>query len=132
MGEMIPDDAIVVRGGRNRPEDIERALGTHPCGISGVSVQCAVGISIELLAAALPHGHVGITTVQCFAGYTTLDLREEEQPTTTRERHPWVLAFAVAAAIVACGNPAAPTEQVGVVFSPAKAVAFEGESGRRM
>jgi DNA-directed RNA polymerase subunit beta len=40
--------------------------------------------------------HVGITTVQCFAGYTTLDLREEEQPTTTRERHPWVLAFAVA------------------------------------
>jgi DNA-directed RNA polymerase subunit beta len=40
--------------------------------------------------------HVGITQVQCFAGYTTLDLREEEQPTTTRERHPWVLAFAVA------------------------------------
>ncbi len=40
--------------------------------------------------------HVGITTVLCFAGYTTLDLREEEQPTTTRERHPWVLAFAVA------------------------------------
>ncbi|MGQ0704067.1 MAG: DNA-directed RNA polymerase subunit beta [Gemmatimonadales bacterium] len=40
--------------------------------------------------------HVGITTVQCFAGYTTLDLREEEQPTTTRERHTWVLAFAVA------------------------------------
>jgi DNA-directed RNA polymerase subunit beta len=40
--------------------------------------------------------HVGITHVQCFAGYTTLDLREEEQPTTTRERHPWVLAFAVA------------------------------------
>src|SRR3972149_2955428 len=31
--------------------------------------------------------HVGITSVQCFAGYTALDLREEEQPTTTRERH---------------------------------------------
>jgi len=40
--------------------------------------------------------HVGVSTVQCFAGYTTLDLREEEQPTTTRDRHTWVLAFAVA------------------------------------
>ena len=40
--------------------------------------------------------HVGVTTVPCFAGYTTLDLREDEQPTTTRERHTWVLAFAVA------------------------------------
>ncbi|MGH7560553.1 MAG: DNA-directed RNA polymerase subunit beta [Gemmatimonadales bacterium] len=40
--------------------------------------------------------HVGVKQVQVFAGYTTLDLREEEQPTTTRERHTWVLAFAVA------------------------------------
>jgi DNA-directed RNA polymerase subunit beta len=40
--------------------------------------------------------HVGVKSVQCFAGYTTLDLREDEQPTTTRDRHAWVLAFAVA------------------------------------
>ena len=40
--------------------------------------------------------HVGVKTVQCFAGYTTLDLREDEQPTTTRDRHTWILAFAVA------------------------------------
>jgi DNA-directed RNA polymerase subunit beta len=40
--------------------------------------------------------HVGVKTVQAFAGYTTLDLREDEQPTTTRDRHAWVLAFAVA------------------------------------
>src|ERR1041385_8246343 len=40
--------------------------------------------------------HVGVKSVQCFAGYTPLDLREDEQPTTTRDRHAWVLAFAVA------------------------------------
>jgi DNA-directed RNA polymerase subunit beta len=40
--------------------------------------------------------HLGVKTVQAFAGYTTLDLREDEQPTTTRDRHTWVLAFAVA------------------------------------
>ena len=40
--------------------------------------------------------HVGVKAVQCFAGYTTLDLREDEQPTTTRDRHAWVPAFSVA------------------------------------
>src|ERR1051325_283194 len=40
--------------------------------------------------------HVGVKAVQCFAGYTTLDLREDEQPTTTRYRHAWVPAFSVA------------------------------------
>ena len=40
--------------------------------------------------------HVGVKTVQVFAGYTTLDLREDEQPTTTRDRHPHLLAFDVA------------------------------------
>ena len=40
-----------------------------------------------------------------------------------------LLAFVVAAAGAGCGNPVAPSEPVGVVFSPAKAVAFEGESG---
>src|ERR671936_1895829 len=37
--------------------------------------------------------HKGVKTVQVFAGYTTLDVREEEQPTTTRDRSNHVLAF---------------------------------------
>ncbi|MDX2060958.1 MAG: DNA-directed RNA polymerase subunit beta, partial [Gemmatimonadales bacterium] len=40
--------------------------------------------------------HVGVKEVQIFAGYTALDLREDEQPTTTRDRSPHVLAFDVA------------------------------------
>src|SRR5438309_1345525 len=39
----------------------------------------------------------GITRVKVFAGYTTLDLRDEAQPTSTRERQgTYVLAFDVA------------------------------------
>jgi hypothetical protein len=63
MGEPIPDAAFVVRGGRNQPEDIERAMGTHPCGVSGISVECAAGIPIDHLAASLPHKQIGVTTV---------------------------------------------------------------------
>ncbi|BAZ15738.1 hypothetical protein NIES4071_76100 [Calothrix sp. NIES-4071] len=37
----IPDEALVVRGGRNRPEDIERGIGTHPSGVTGISVESA-------------------------------------------------------------------------------------------
>lgn len=59
----IPDDALVVRGGRNRPEDIRRSTGTHPSGVTGVSVECAVGLTVAELAAAIPHGQVGVTTV---------------------------------------------------------------------
>ena len=40
--------------------------------------------------------HVGVKKVPIFAGYTTLDLREDEQPTTTRDREHHVLAFDVA------------------------------------
>jgi DNA-directed RNA polymerase subunit beta len=40
--------------------------------------------------------HKGVKTVKVFAGYTTIDVREEEQPTTTRDRHNHVLAFDVA------------------------------------
>jgi hypothetical protein len=53
--ESIPDEAIVVRGGRNRPEDIQRG--------TGISVECGVGLPVEELAATIPHGQVGITTV---------------------------------------------------------------------
>src|ERR671939_402684 len=40
--------------------------------------------------------HVGVKSVPVFAGYTAIDVREEEQPTTTRDRHNHVLAFAAA------------------------------------
>jgi hypothetical protein len=60
---LIPDDALVVRGGKNRPEDLRRGTGTHPCGVSGVSVESATGATAEELASAIPHGQVGITSV---------------------------------------------------------------------
>lgn len=60
----ISDEAIVVRGGRNRPEDIQRGTGTHPSGITGISVECGVGLSVAELAATIPHGQIGVTTVR--------------------------------------------------------------------
>lgn len=60
--EKIPDDAHVVRGGLNRPEDIQRGTATHPVGVTGVSVESADGLTIEELAAAVPHGRIGVTT----------------------------------------------------------------------
>ena len=52
-----------VRGGRNEPEDIKRGTATHPSGVTGVSVQCAPGLSAAELAAGLPHREIGVTTV---------------------------------------------------------------------
>jgi DNA-directed RNA polymerase subunit beta len=40
--------------------------------------------------------HKGVKSVTVFAGYSTLDVREEEQPTSTRDRQNHVLAFDVA------------------------------------
>src|SRR5687767_1760816 len=59
----IPDSAIVVRGGQNRPEDILRGTGTHPSGVSGISVECADAITIADLSALIPHRQIGQTTV---------------------------------------------------------------------
>jgi hypothetical protein len=61
--EKIPKVALVVRGGRNAREDIQRATGTHPSGITGISVECAAGLSVAELAVAIPHRQVGVTTV---------------------------------------------------------------------
>jgi hypothetical protein len=61
--EVVPDEALVVRGGKNRPEDILRGTGLHPSGVVGISVECAIGISVEELAAGIPHRQIGITTV---------------------------------------------------------------------
>ena len=51
-----------MRGGRNLPADIVRGTGTHPSGVTGVSVECAAGVSVAALAAAIPHGQIGVTT----------------------------------------------------------------------
>lgn len=63
MADPIADDAMLVRGGRNRPLDMERGTGTHPSGVTGVSVECASGLSVKNLAASIPHGQIGVTTV---------------------------------------------------------------------
>lgn len=59
----LPDEALVVRGGRNTPEQIEAGIGQHPSGVVGVSVESAPGLTVAELAANLPHGRVGVTTV---------------------------------------------------------------------
>jgi hypothetical protein len=59
----IPDEALVVRGGRNQPADLRRGTGIHPSGVTGVSVEAALELTVEELAAAVPHGQVGVTTV---------------------------------------------------------------------
>lgn len=63
MMEQIPDDALVVRGGRNRPNDVERGMGTHPSGVTGVSVECAAGLSVQELAVNIPNGQIGVSNV---------------------------------------------------------------------
>jgi hypothetical protein len=42
---------------------LERGTGTHPAGVTGVSVECGVGLSVADLAAVIPHSRVGVTTV---------------------------------------------------------------------
>ena len=59
----IPDNALVIRGGKNQASDIQRGTGTHPAGITGVSVECADGVPITELAKTIPHGQIGKTTV---------------------------------------------------------------------
>jgi hypothetical protein len=61
--DRIPDEALVVRGGKNRSEDILRGIGTHPSGLTGISVESGVELSVEELALMIPHGQVGVTTV---------------------------------------------------------------------
>lgn len=59
----LPDDAFVVRGGLNRPEQIDEKLDRHPSGVVGVSAESAAGLTVAELAVNLPHGRVGVTTV---------------------------------------------------------------------
>jgi hypothetical protein len=62
MAERIPDEAAVIRDGRNLPADLRRGITTHPSGVTGASVECAEGMSVEELAVVIPHGQIGVTT----------------------------------------------------------------------
>jgi hypothetical protein len=63
VAQEIPDEATVVRGGRNLPDDLRRGISVHPSGVTGASVEFAEGKSVEELASALPHSQIGVTTV---------------------------------------------------------------------
>ncbi len=76
VGSMLAADVA-------NPEDPEG----EPLGLTGEE------LTAERLA---DMRHVGVNTVRVFAGYTTIDLRDEEQPVSTRDRSNHVLAFAAA------------------------------------
>jgi hypothetical protein len=70
----LPDEALVIRGGRNLPDSFARGSGvTVDAGgrIQGVSVNCAAGLSVQELTApdprsgypGIPHNQIGVTTV---------------------------------------------------------------------
>lgn len=64
LGEIIPDNAIVVRGGMNTPESLAKiSTETHPSGVVGVSTHTGEA-PVEHLAEGLPNGKVGVTTVR--------------------------------------------------------------------
>ena len=58
----LPDEANVVRGGLNTPESITKGTGTHPEGVTGISVECGT-CSVKELSESLPHNQIGVTTV---------------------------------------------------------------------
>lgn len=60
--EQLPDNATVVRGGTNTPELITKGTGTHPSGVTGISVECGT-CSVKTLSKDLPNGQIGVTTV---------------------------------------------------------------------
>lgn len=59
----LPDDAIVVRGGRNSPSDIARSVYSPKEGVAGIAVLCSPDHSFEELCSRIPHKVVRCTTV---------------------------------------------------------------------
>ena len=63
----LPDDALVVRGGANGPDNFIEGIGvlTDAAGLlSEVSVQCAPGKTVWELSRPLLNGKTGVTTLQ--------------------------------------------------------------------
>jgi hypothetical protein len=70
----LPDDAFVVRGGQNLPENFAQGSGVAVDSggkLQGVSVNAAAGLSVKELTGpdaqtgypGIPHNRVGVTTV---------------------------------------------------------------------
>lgn len=71
---VLPDDALVVRGGQNLPENFAQGSGVTVGSdgkVQGVSVNCGPGLSVRELTApnpqtgypGIPNRQVGVTTV---------------------------------------------------------------------
>ncbi len=66
VGGALPNEAPVVRGGKNLPESFTRGSGvtTDANGnLQGVSVNSAPGKTVQELSQGIPNGQVGVTTV---------------------------------------------------------------------
>jgi hypothetical protein len=64
--EELSDDALVVRGGQNKPENFENGSGVTVDAngqLQGVSVNSAQGKTVQELSKTIPNGQVGVTTV---------------------------------------------------------------------
>lgn len=62
----LPDGAFVVRGGLNTVELLEEGTGVtidEAGNLSGLSVNSASGKTVAELAAGLPYGRIGVTTI---------------------------------------------------------------------
>ena len=62
--DRLPDEALVVRCGLPPfvTSPLERGCRHHPDGVYGFSVQAAVGLTVEQLAAACRNKSIGFTT----------------------------------------------------------------------
>jgi RHS repeat-associated protein len=58
----IPDEANVVRGGLNTPQQLQAGTGTHPSGVTGVSAECGT-CSVDELSKSLPNNQIRVTSV---------------------------------------------------------------------
>jgi hypothetical protein len=72
--DVLPDDALVVRGGQNLPDSFTQGSGVQVATegvLQGVSVNSGANVSVEQLTAAnaqtgypgIPHNRIGVTTV---------------------------------------------------------------------
>jgi RHS repeat-associated protein len=64
--EPLPDDALVVRGGQNQPQNFTNGTGVTldtNGNLQGVSVNSAPGATVEQPSQGIPNGQVGVSTV---------------------------------------------------------------------
>jgi hypothetical protein len=106
---LLPDDALVVRGGTNTPEQVRNGIDRHRAsGIVGVSVQSAAGLNAEELAVGLPHGRVGVTTVGRVRA-----MGGDVVPTSGRSPHHATLTGLTPEQISGLLNPTVPNPALG-------------------